>query len=382
MSDPRLPCFATASFGLEALVRAELEALGVGIDRVEDRRVLFTAAPADIARCNIGLRTADRVLLRVAELDAPDFDALYEGVRAVPWRDMLGRDPSVTVNARSAKSRLASVPAVQSVAKKAIVDAIVGRKGGASQARLPETGPRCDVEVALNGDRATVCLDTTGPGLHKRGWRRETGEAPLRENLAAALVLLSRWDSSRPFLDPLCGAGTIPIEAALIAANAAPGIGRSFAAEGWPLFPKPIWQEAREKARAAIRRDVEVRIDASDRSPAMTEAGERNAQKAGVRELIRFRTAALESLRPEGEHGCIVCNPPYGERLGSAAEADALYRAMGTLFRSLPTWSLFALSASEDFQRSFGARASRNRKLYNGSIRCWYYQYFGPLRSR
>jgi putative N6-adenine-specific DNA methylase len=373
-------CIATASFGLEAVVRSELPALGIEAARVEDRRVFFPGSARDIARCNICLRTADRVLIQVAEFPAQDFDSLYQGVRAIAWRELLASSPAVTVEARSVSSRLTAIPAVQSVAKKAIVDAMTGARR--SPGRMPETGPRYDVELVLRADRASVCLDTTGPGLHKRGYRRETGEAPLRENLAAALVLLSRWDPSRPFADPLCGSGTIPIEAAMIAAHAPPGIARAFAAEQWPLLPARAWAEAREQARDEQRRSVEASITAADLSPAMMEAAARNARQAGVADMIRFRAVPLASFTPDGDYGCIVCNPPYGERLGDVREVEALYQAMGRLYRGLPTWSFFALSAREDFQRFFGARASRNRKLYNGNIRCWYYQYFGPLPKR
>jgi len=370
----RYSCAAAASFGLESVVRSEIEGLGIDGTRVEDRRVVFEATARDIARCNIWLRAADRVLIQVSEFPAPDFDALYQGIRAVPWRDLLAPFPAVTVDARSAGSKLTAAPSLQSVAKKAIVDAMTG-----SATRMPETGPRYDVQLSLQKDRATVSLDTTGPGLHKRGYRRHTGDAPLRENLAAALVLLSRWDPSRPFADPVCGSGTIAIEAALQAANIAPGLGRRFAAEDWPLFPVPLWSEVRASARDAQVRTVNAGIDSSDRDPAMVKAAAANAAAAGVAELIRFRTAPLESFSPTVEFGCLVCNPPYGERLGSVREAQELARVMGSLRHRAPTWSFFVLSALEDFQRCFGARASRNRKLYNGNIRCWYYQYFGPL---
>ena len=375
----RYACAAAASFGLESVVRSEIERLGIEGTRVEDRRVLFDATGEEIARCNIRLRAADRILLQCGEFPAPDFDALYEGVRALPWRELLASSPAVSVDARSVTSKLTAVPSVQSVAKKAIVDAMGGAKRHARTDRMPETGPAYDVQVSLRHDRATVSLDTTGPGLHKRGYRRHVGEAPLRENLAAALVLLSRWDTTRPLADPVCGSGTIAIEAALQAANISPGIGRRFAAEDWPLFPESAWREERALARDAQVRDARATILASDRDPGMVKAAAANASAAGVAELIQFRTAPLESFTSTREFGCLICNPPYGERLGSTRDADALARAMGTLRGSMPTWSFFVLSAREDFERSFGARAARNRKLYNGNIRCWYYQYFGPL---
>ena len=244
----RYACAASASFGLESVVRSEIERLGIGGTRVEDRRVLFDATAQDIARCNIRLRAADRVLIQVGDFHAPDFDALYEGIRALPWRELLAPSPAVTVDGRSVASKLTAVPSLQSVTKKAIIDALGGTKSGRSLRTvrgrpgpwIPETGPRYDVLISLHRDRAVVTLDTTGPGLHKRGYRRHVGEAPIRENLAAALVLLSRWDASRPLADPVCGSGTIAIEAALQAANISPGVGRRFSAEDWPLFPESI----------------------------------------------------------------------------------------------------------------------------------------------
>jgi putative N6-adenine-specific DNA methylase len=377
MSEVHYACAAAASFGLEAIVRAELDALGIAGARAEDRRVLFEATAREIALCNISLRTADRVLLRLADFPAPDFDAVYEGVRAARWKDLLPPGAQVAVEARSVKSRLTATPSLQSVAKKAIVDAVTGGHG-----RMAEDGPRCDVQLVLHADQASLVLDTTGQGLHRRGYRSEGGEAPLRENLAAALVMLSRWGPARPFADPLCGSGTIAVEAALLSAGIAPGMGRGFAAEAWPLLPAAAWKEAREQARAAERRDVQVRISGSDRDPRAVAAAERNARAAGVADLVRFHAAPLSAFKAAGDHGCLVCNPPYGERLGTEEEARALYGELGTLFRALPTWSLFALSAAGDFERYFGARSSRNRKLYNGNIRCWLYQYFGPPPAR
>ena len=248
-SDARYALCAAATFGLEAVVRDELIALGMPVTSTADRRVFFEGTALDIARCNIRLRTADRVWLVVADFSAPDFDALYEGVRQAAWRELLPGNAAVTVTAKSYRSRLAAVPSIQSISKKAIVDALLGASGHHAAGRAEETGPRSTVEVFLQNDQASVSLDTSGYGLHKRGYRTESGAAPLRENLAAALVLLSRWDSSRPFADPLCGSGTIAIEAALIARGAAPGIRRTFAAERWPTLPARIWRARCEIAR-------------------------------------------------------------------------------------------------------------------------------------
>ena len=366
-------CAAAASFGLESLVRGEVEALGIRGVRVEDRRVCFDATAAEIARCNLWLRTADRLFVTLAEFPSPGFDALYDGVRRAPWRDWLVPEAEVVVEASSVKSRLTALPSLQSVTKKAIVDAV------SPSARMPENGPRYDVHVELRNDVAAVSLDTTGPGLHKRGYRRHTGDAPLRENLAAAMVMLSRWDPSRPLADPVCGSGTIAIEAALLAARIAPGARRTFAAESWPTFPASAWKEERASAADAEVHGLDVRITGSDRDAAVLRAAHANAKSAGVADLVTFRRSEAASFSPEGDYGCVVCNPPYGERLGNEVEARELAADLGKLHRSLPTWSFFVLSAREDFPRFFGARATKNRKLYNGNLRCWLYQYFGPL---
>lgn len=378
-SGARFQLSAAATFGLEAVVRDELLALGMSVTSTVDRRVLFEGTALDVARCNIWLRTADRVWLRMAEFPASNFDDLYEGVRQAPWRNLLPRTAAVVVKARSSGSRLASVPSIQSISKKAIVDALLGSSGHHGRQRAEETGPLYTAEVSLLRDQASVCLDTSGPGLHKRGYRAEAGAAPLRENLAAALVLLSRWGPPRPFADPLCGSGTIAIEAAMIARGAAPGIRRSFAAEKWPTLPARVWADARQEARDAGRRDARMSIEASDRDQTMIEAAGRNARKAGVADLVRFCCAPLSAFRPSEDYGCMVCNPPYGERLGEKRDVESLSREMGELYRRLDTWSFFVLTAGTGFPGLFGAPASKNRKLYNGNIRCYFYQYYRPL---
>lgn len=367
---------AAAAFGLESVVADELSALGFAQRTVGNGQVRFAGDDLALARCTIGLRTADRVFVALARFAAPDFDALFGGVRAIDWRSLAPRDAAITVNARSTGSRLASVPAVQSVAKKAIVASLTGGRPGA---RIPETGPRLDVEVWLSADEAAVMLDATGEGLHKRGYRTGAGVAPLRETLAAALVLLSRWRPPRPFADPLCGSGTIAIEAALIGRGMAPGAARRFAAEDWPFVPREAWARAREEARAAARREATLDIAASDRDGRVLDIARANAARAGVADAIRFERRDLEAFVPSGDYGCIVTNPPYGERLGDLREAANLYRAMGRVFRRLPTWSLFALSPHPEFPQLFGLRSTKNRKLYNGDLRCWLYQYYGPL---
>jgi putative N6-adenine-specific DNA methylase len=369
---------AAATFGLEAVVRDELRALGVSVIGTEDRRVIFEGTALEVARCNIGLRTADRVWLRLADFRVMDFDDLYEGVRQAPWREIMTPEAAVVVKARSSRSNLSSVPSIQSVSKKAIIDALLGTGGRQGRQRAEETGPSYTVEVSLLRDHAAVCLDTSGAGLHKRGYRLESGAAPLRENLAAALVLLSRWDPSRPFADPLCGSGTIAIEAALIARGVAPGIRRRFAAERWPLLQGRVWEDARLEAREEERRNAPVSINASDRDRTMVDAAARNAAQAGVADDVRFQCVPLLAFEPQGDYGCVVSNPPYGERLGERRDVESLSREIGELYRRLGTWSFFILTANTDFPRLFGTSFSKNRKLYNGNIRCYLYQWFGP----
>jgi len=372
----RYDLVATTTFGLESLVGSELSGLGFAQRTVENGQVRFAGDAADIARCSLRLRTADRIFVVLAEFPAADFDALFEGVRGIDWRSIATRDAAITVNARSAKSRLASVPAIQSVAKKAIVAAMLGDRRGA---RLAETGPAMDVEIRLSADRASVMLDATGEGMHKRGYRTGAGEAPLRENLAAAMVLLSRWEPGRPFADPLCGSGTIVIEAALSGRGMAPGALRTFTAESWPFLPREAWKRAREESRAAERPGEPMDVTASDRDGKVLDIARANAARAGVADAIRFERRDLEALEPAGGYGCIVTNPPYGERLGDVREAERVAQALGRLYRRLGTWSLFALSPHPEFPRHFGLRPTKNRKLYNGNIRCWLYEYFGPL---
>jgi len=371
---------ATATFGLESVVSSELEALGCSGVSVENGQAVFSGGEADIARCNLWLRSADRLLVRLAEFGVSGPDDVYEGVRTVSWRDFIPASARIVVTAKSVRAPRGSpaagpgVPTLQSVGKKAIVDALTGKSGG----RLEETGPLYPVRIALSGGRAVVTLDTSGAGLHKRGYRAEAGEAPLKETLAAGIVILSRWDPSRPFADPLCGSGTIAIEAALIAANAAPGLSRSFAAEEWPHIPADEWRRARQEA-AAARLGNRPDILATDRDARVLAMAARNAERAGVADMIVFRAMDLAQLRLEGRYGCIVTNPPYAERIGDARDVEELYRLLGRLYTSLPSWSLFALCAHHGFQKLFGGKATKNRKLYNGNILCYLHQYYGPL---
>ncbi|MGD0229147.1 MAG: class I SAM-dependent RNA methyltransferase [Syntrophorhabdales bacterium] len=364
---------ATAAFGVEAVVADELKALGYGELVVENGRVSFPGDAKDIARCNIGLRTADRLLLRMAEFEATDFGELFERTRDVPWEALIPADGRMHVIGKSVRSRLFSVPDCQAIVKKAVVEAMKRRYHGAW---FPETGPLYRIEVALVRDHATLTVDTSGAGLHKRGYRTASGDAPLKETLAAALVRLSRWEPQREFADPLAGSGTIAIEAALMGRNMAPGIRRSFVSEEWPFMPKTLWEEARSDARSRESRE-RLRIRASDADGRVLRIARRNAEAAGVADTISFQKLPLAEFRSSRKHGCIVSNPPYGERTGEAAQVQRLLRAMGDVYRSLDGWSLFALSPDAHFERLFGRKADRKRKLYNGNILCYLYQYRG-----
>lgn len=375
----RIDLIATAAFGLESEVAYELRKLGYDDQQVEGGRITFRGDIRAIARTNLWLRTADRVQLRMGEFPARTFDELYDQVRALPWAEILPEDACFPVDGKSVKSQLSSVPAVQGVVKKAIVDAMAARY---KRQILPETGARYRCQVALLKDIATLTIDTTGDGLHKRGYRPIVAPAPLKETLAAGLIQLSRWHPDRPFADPLCGSGTIPLEAAMIGLNRAPGRHRRFDAEAWPLVPPEIWQEARQEADDLLVRDRTLQIVGSDLSEEAIKLARFHAEQAGLSEHVRFEVKPVKAFQAAGEYGFIITNPPYGERLGEEKEVARLYQEMGEAYMRHPTWSCFVLTSFERFERYFGKPATKKRKLYNGRIRCDYYQYFGPRRPR
>lgn len=370
---------ATAPMGLEAIVARELKQLGYMDQMVENGRVVFAGDGRDIARANLWLRTAGRVLVQLGQFPARTFDELFEGVKALDWPAWLGADSAFPVNGRSHKSQLSSVPACQGVVKKAIVEKLKQRY---NTDWFPETGPTFTVEVTLLNDVATLTLDTSGLSLHKRGYRTEATEAPMRESLAAALVLLSRWQPHRPLYDPFCGSGTIAIEAALIARNIAPGARRSFQAESWPCIPREAWATAREEAADLVSAGEKPHIVGSDVDPRAIELARAAAAAAGVGGDVRFMRVPVDKLAPEGRYGCIVTNPPYGERIGSRDEVKRAIRSLGAMTRELGDWSVFAISPGTAFEGDFGRRADKTRKLFNGQIECRFYQYFGPLPPR
>jgi len=369
-----LKLIATCAAGLEAVLARELESLGYKDLQVENGRVVFTAGLRDIAKANIWLRTAGRVLVLMGAFPALTFDELFEGTKALAWADWLPPDAEFPVSGRARNSKLMSVPDCQAIVKKAIVESLKGRY---RRRWFEETGARFPIDVSLNGDIATLTIDTSGTGLHKRGYRPEAGTAPLRETLAAGLVLLSYWQPDRVLLDPCCGAGTIPIEAALIGLNKAPGLERDFAAAAWPVVPKKVWEEEREEAKACIRHE-ELRIYGSDIDGEAVRLARRNAEKAGVGGAVHWQTLPLSQVRSRYQYGCLICNPPYGERIGDREASESLYIELGKVARQLENWSIYVLTNHPGFERLFGRRADRRRKLYNGRLETTYYQFFGP----
>ena len=367
---------ATAPMGLEAVVARELKELGYTDAQTENGRVIFTGGPADICRANLWLRTSDRVLVKMAEFPARTFDELFEGTKAAAWPDWIPADGEFPVEGRSHKSQLTSVPACQSIVKKAVVEKM---KTAYGTEWFPEDGARFVIEVWLLNDIAMITLDTTGPGLHKRGYRKLVTEAPIKETMAAAMVLLSRWRPERPLYDPFCGSGTIPIEAAMIGWNIAPGLRRTFNSERWPIVPEALWEEAREEAFDAVRDDIPLQIAGSDIDPNAIEVAEAAVKKAGFAKEIKLSVLPVAKAKPEGDYGCMITNPPYGERLGDDSEAEKAIRQFGLASLYLPTWSFFALSPSKSVEHYFGRNADKKRKLFNGRIECALYQFFGPL---
>jgi 23S rRNA (guanine2445-N2)-methyltransferase / 23S rRNA (guanine2069-N7)-methyltransferase len=378
-ASPSLELIATAAAGTEAVVKRELAALGYAARSVTPGRLLFPGDPIAICRANLWLRTGERVLIHAGSFPATDFGLLFDGTAALAWEQWLPKDAEFPVQGRSHRSQLSSVPACQRIVKRAIVKRL---QEAHRVEHLPETGPRCSIEITLRDDVAMLTLDTTGAGLHKRGYRRLVGEAQLRETLAAALVQLSFWRPGRVLADPFCGTGTIPIEAALIGRNIAPGLNRQFAAETWPALDARNWQIAREEARDVARPPLSERLLGYDIDPEALSLARYHAERAGVAEDIHWQERPFTELRAKAEYGCIITNPPYGERMGADAEIEQLYKTFPLVLRRLPTWSHYILSARSDLETLVGQQADRRRKLYNGPIECTYYQFHGPRPPR
>ncbi|MGK4099538.1 class I SAM-dependent RNA methyltransferase [Ligilactobacillus salivarius] len=365
---------ATCAAGIESIVGNELKHLGYKVN-VENGRVRFDGDVADIAKTNLWLRTADRIKIVVGEFTAKTFEELFQGVESLNWEDFLPLDAEFPVAGKSQKSTLHNVPSVQAITKKAIVtkmSTVYHRR-----TKLPETGALYPIEVAINKDKVLITLDTTGSSLFKRGYRVNKGGAPLKENMAAALVLLARWYPEMPFVDPVCGSGTIPIEAALIGCNIAPGLKRNFAFENWDWVDKDIVKQAREQAQAASKKDVDLDISGYDIDGSMIEIAKENAVQAGVQDIVNFKQMAVKDFKTDKINGVIVANPPYGERLSDKEHVHQLYQQMGKLYQPLTSWSKYILTSDLQFEQFYGTKATKRRKLYNGSLRTDFFQYWG-----
>ncbi|MBS3679756.1 class I SAM-dependent RNA methyltransferase [Ornithinibacillus massiliensis] len=365
---------ATAAMGLESVVAEEVRKLGYEVE-VDNGKVIFEAPISAIPRCNLWLRTADRVKLVVGEFKATTFDELFEGTKALAWEEYISEEGQFPVSGKSVKSTLYSVPDCQKIVKKAIAERLKRKYGMAS--KMPETGAMYKVEVSLLKDMALLTIDTSGVGLHKRGYRVGQGEAPLKETMAAALVLLTNWRPEFPLIDPFCGSGTIPIEAALIGQNIAPGFNREFAAEEWEIIRNKYWDEAFQEAEDLANYDQKLDIIGSDIDHKMIEISKANSLEAGLGELVTWKQMQVSDLTIRNENGYIIANPPYGQRIGDQEAVQKMYKDLGNIMKNHPSWSVYVLTALESFEKHYGTKATKKRKLFNGFIKTDYYQYFG-----
>ena len=371
----QITLIATLSFGLEAVVKRELHALGFETTHVTDGKVEFEATPGDIPRANLWLRCADRVLLKMGEFPALTFDELFEQTKALPWEAWITEDGKFTVTGKAVKSTLGSVRACQAIVKKAVVERL---KEQYHRDWFAETGPEFTIQVSMLKDVATLTIDTSGSGLNKRGYRQRTSEAAIKETLAAALVLLSVWNKDRLLIDPMCGSGTILIEAALIGRNIAPGLRRKFASERWPAIAPEAWQQARLAARRAIDTEGSLQIFGYDIDEACIDASKVNARHAGVGGDIVFEQKDVKDLWIDKQYGIVISNPPYGIKIGEFRGLNQIYISLNKTFRKKRGWSIFILTADKKFPDYFKrARPDRVRKMYNASIEVNYYQYLG-----
>ncbi|MFJ7745936.1 class I SAM-dependent RNA methyltransferase [Peribacillus sp. NPDC097295] len=370
---------ATSAMGLESIVAKEVRDLGYDC-QVENGKIMYKGDQSAIARSNLWLRSADRVKIKVAEFKAYSFDELFEKTKALNWEDYLSADVEFPVSGKSVKSQLYSVPDCQAIVKKAIVDRLKSKYKQVSW--FEETGPLFKIEVSILKDLVTLTIDTSGAGLHKRGYRTGQGEAPLKETLAAALIMLTNWKPDKPFIDPFCGSGTIPIEAALIGQNIAPGFNRDFVSESWSWMDSKVWDEARNEAEDLADYDQYLDISGCDIDHRMVEISKANSFEAGLGDLIDFKQMQVRDISTRKEYGVIVGNPPYGERLGEKKAVEQMYREMGEAFKKLDTWSIYMITSNPDFEQHYGKPATKKRKLFNGFIRTDFYQYWGKRPAR
>ncbi len=368
---------APCHFGMESVLKREITDLGYKIVSVEDGKVSFLGNEQAICRANIFLRTTERVLLKIGKFKAETFDELFEKTKALPWENFIPENGKFWVaKATSIKSKLFSPSDIQSIMKKAMVERL---KSKYKKDWFEESGASFPIRVTIIKDEVTIGIDTSGASLHKRGYRLLTSKAPITETLAAALILLTPWKKDRILIDPFCGCGTIPIEAAMIGANIAPGMNRSFISEEWTyLIPKKYWYEAITEANDLIIEDLEMNIQGYDIDGTMVKAARENAKLAGVDQYIHFQQRPMQDLSSPKKYGFIITNPPYGERIEEKAAMPKLYKEIGETFSKLDTWSYFLITGYEDAQKYIGRKADRNRKIYNGMMKTYFYQYMGP----
>ncbi|PAD41874.1 RNA methyltransferase [Bacillus sp. 7520-S] len=371
----KVTLIATTTMGLEAIAAREVRLLGYENVTVENGRVLFEAAVEAIPRANLWLRTADRIKVRIGEFKAMTFDELFEKTKALPWADLLPPHAEFPVIGRSVKSKLFSVSDCQAIVKKAVVENLKKRY---KRSWFDENGPLYRIEVALLKDVATLTLDASGTGLHKRGYRVLHNQAPLKETLAAAMIQLTTWTKDRPFADPFCGSGTLAIEAAMIGQNIAPGFNRDFVSEEWHWIGEERWRQAREEVEDLANYDQPLDIIGSDIDHRAVELAKGNALEAGLGDVIQFKQMQMKDFRHKRPYGILVGNPPYGERLGERKEVEDLYKEMGQVMALHDTWSVYVLTSHEEFEQLYGKKANKKRKLYNGNIKTDFYQFFGP----
>ena len=377
----RIELIAPCHFGMEAVLKREILDLGYDVSRVEDGKITFIGDMEAVCYANVFLRSAERILIKVGTVHAETFDELFEGTKALPWEQYIPENGRFWVaKATSIKSKLFSPSDIQSIMKKAMVERL---KSVYHKEWFTEDGPSYPVRVAFMKDEAVIGLDTSGESLHKRGYRRLTSKAPITETLASALILFTPWKKERILVDPFCGSGTFPIEAAMIAANIAPGMNRSFLAEQWSnLVPKKSWYNAMDEAQELVDDKIETDIQGYDIDPNVVKAARENARMAGVEHLIHFQQRPVSALNHPKKYGFVITNPPYGERIEEKANLPQLYREIGEAFQRLDCWSEYVITAYEDAEKYIGKKADKNRKIYNGMMKTYFYQFLGPKPPR
>lgn len=375
----KLRLIATAVFGMEAIVAQEIKDLGFENVVVENGRVFFDSDEVGLARANMWLRTAERVFICVGRFKANKFETLFDEINKLPWEVYIAKDAAFPVDAKSVKSTLFSLSDIQSLTKKAIVKRLTKLY---RVEWFEETKETYRILVSILKDEVTVSIDTSGSGLHRRGYRAKGNEAPLKETLAAGLLLVSKWKPERPLIDPFCGSGTIVIEAAMMAKNIAPGLKRTFDSEKWRWIEPTIWEKVRSEAEETVKEDVDVKIEGYDMDPRAVAIARENAELAGVDDIVHFQVRDVKDFSTSRQYGTIICNPPYGERLNEVKEVEQLYKVMGKVFKPYSTWSKYIITSHDGFENAYGEKSTKNRKLYNGRIKTHFYMYFGERPPR